>query len=158
MSNPRNIVATIVEEDRLLRDNLTRCPVRFREIPGPGGSLSFKETLGHLAFWDTFAVEFFTQKLDQSTPKPEPPDDFEQRSRQELQRVRKLSFDKVLAYYSEATSRLLDFLEDFWGDLSEKQRRDFLVPVKHRRHHRLKLARALLSWEKSPPRERVGEA
>jgi hypothetical protein len=38
---------------------------------------------------------------------------------------------------------LVRFLQNRWGDLSTKERQDFHVPLKHRRHHRLLLERAL---------------
>ena len=46
------LVDAFTEEDRLLRHRLAACPRAFRERRGPDGSLSFKETLAHIAFWD----------------------------------------------------------------------------------------------------------
>lgn len=143
MDRPDTLIAALVEEDRLLRQLMDECPVSLRDVRGPGGTLSLKETLGHLAFWDTFAVGFFLSKLDASSEKPTPPVNFEQRSREELKRMHKLPFGEILDLYGGATQGLVDFLRGHWHELSPKQRGDFSVPLKHRRHHRLLLAKAL---------------
>ncbi len=137
------LVDAILEEDRLLRGRLTHCPHNFRETRGPGGGLSFKETLGHIAFWDNFTVEFFTHKLDRTALDPAPVVDFEERSRQALTSVANLPFGEVLARYLEATGALTSFLGQHWPELTTRERHEFWVPLKHRRHHRISLFQAL---------------
>ncbi len=150
MEHPEELVAAIMEEDRLLRQRVTQCPEHLRETHGAGGSLSLKDTLGHLAFWDSYAVSFFTRKLDGPIENDAPPVNFEQRSREELRRVRTMPFPEVVELYGLATRDLVHFLRTRWHDLSEKQRLDFSLPLKHRRHHRLLLDKALGAdlWEK----------
>jgi hypothetical protein len=143
MERPDHLVAAILEEDRLFRALLSRCPVAWREQRELVGALSLKETVGHLAFWDTFAVQFFSRKLDQAEQGPFTQRDFEQRNRDELQAMRELPYDDVVARYERATRLLLEFLRGRWHELSVKERRDFSLPLKHRRHHRLLLAKAL---------------
>ncbi len=157
MERPDTLIALFMEEDGLLRQLLARCKPEDREVRGSGGTLSLKETLGHLAFWDSFAVRFFEEKLagtDHSLPM-----DFEKQSREELKRLRKLPFDDVLASYQNSTRELIAFLQNRWQDLSPKQRLDFHVPLKHRRHHRLLLARALGGESPGPgPDARTAQA
>jgi len=147
MNRPDELISAIVEEDRLLLSRLEQCPDAFLEMRGSGGLLSFKDTLGHLAFWDSFAVRFFTRKLDSTVENDSPPLNFEQRNRQELQRVRQLSFTEVMKLYGKATRDLITFLNSRWHELSEKQRRDLFLPLKHRRHHRLLLEKTLGSQQ-----------
>lgn len=143
MNRPDQLISAILEEDRLLRRRLEQCPEVLREVRESGGLLSFKDTLGHLAFWDSFAVRFFTRKLDGTVENDSPPLNFEQRNRQELKRVRQLSFAEVMKLYGEATRDLITFLNSRWHELSDKQRRDLHLPLKHRRHHRLLLEKTL---------------
>lgn len=132
----QSLVDAIIEEDSLLRQRLATCPSHWRDVRGSGETLSFKETLGHLAFWDDFTVQFFQSRLDVGSCNPKPPSDFEQRSRDALATMRGLPFGEVLARYLEATGALIDFLRDNWDGLNERDRQNFWVPVKHRRHHR----------------------
>lgn len=139
----------IKEEDQLLRRFLTLLPRSDRDTHGTGdsfgadGSLSFKETLGHIAFWDDFTVQFFQCKLDAASCTLPPPIHFEERSREALSRIRPLPFGEVLARYLESTGALIDFIKAHWGELTERERHDFWVPLKHRRHHRISLAQSL---------------
>lgn len=133
------LVDALKDEDRLLRKRLANCPRHLREARGPDGALSFKETLGHIAYWDSFTVEFFTAKLDVGSCEPQAPVDFEGRSREALREMAGLPFGEILARYLEATGALVEFLKDNWERLSARERRDFWVPLKHRRHHRISL-------------------
>ena len=144
------LVDSINEEDRLLRGRLATCPRSLREIRGPGGALSFKETLGHIAFWDSFTVDFFRSRLDVASCNPTPPVNFEERSREALQSVVDLPFGEVLARYLEATGALIDFIKASWPRLSARERHDFWVPLKHRRHHRIALFQELDELGKGP--------
>ena len=141
------LIDAIIEEDSLLRQRLASCPSQFRDLRGPGGTLSFKETLGHIAFWDDFTVQFFASRLDRRSRNPQPPADFERRSAEALTAMRSLPFGEVLARYLEATGALIDFLRGNWRLLDERDRKNFWVPVKHRRHHRLTLFRELDSLQ-----------
>jgi hypothetical protein len=142
------LVEAIKEEDQLLRRYLTSVPRAAREthgtaISGSEWPLSFKETLGHIAYWDDFTVQFFQCKLDTTSCMLPPPVEFEERSREALRRVRPLPFGEVLARYLESTGALIDFLKAHWDELTERERHDFWVPLKHRRHHRISLAQSL---------------
>lgn len=143
VNHRQTLVDALRDEDRILRERLAQTPRRLREIRGPDGALSFKETLGHIAFWDNFTVEFFTTKLDVCSCDPSPPVDFEERSRQALAHLDGLPFGEVLVRYLESTGALLDFLRENWGRLTPREQHDFWVPVQHRRHHRITLFRSL---------------
>ena len=131
------LVDAIKDEDRLLRQCLTLLPREARDHPANAHALSLKETLGHIAFWDDFTVNFFQCKLDAASLMLPPPVRFEERSREELARTQALPFGEVLARYLESTGALIDFLEAHWHELSVQERHDFWVPLKHRRHHRI---------------------
>ncbi len=137
------LVEAINEEDRLLRQYLALVPRSERDAEGPDGALSFKETLGHISFWDDFTVHFFQSKLDDTSCALPPPVQFEERSREALRKMRKLPFGEVLGRYLESTGALVEFLKGNWGDLTEQEKHDFWVPLKHRRHHRISLAQGL---------------
>jgi len=137
------LINAINEEDRLLRQYLTLVPRPDRESAGTDGSLSFKETLGHISFWDDFTVQFFQCKLDDASCTLPPPVQFEERSREALHRLGPLPFGEVLARYLESTGALVDFLKAHWDELTEREKHDFWVPLKHRRHHRISLAQSL---------------
>jgi len=159
MERPDTLIAAILEEDRLLRERLDLCPDQLREVKGSGGTLSLKDTLGHLAFWDSFAVQFFNRKLDGVDAGQTRRVNFEQRNREELQRIRELPFDEVFALYRTATRNLISFLRNRWHELSVQQRRDIRLPLKHRRHHRLLLDSALPYYAREDEsREAEGEA
>ncbi len=145
-----------MEEDRLLRERLNACPKDFREKRGSDGELSFKETLSHIAFWDNFTVEFFAHKLDEKCLDPNPMVDFEARSILALERAARLPFGEILARYLEATGALTQFLSKNWEGLTPREHHDFWVPLKHRRHHRISLFRAL--DEMNPVQEMVAGA
>lgn len=146
------MVEAIKEEDRLLRHYLTLLPKPARDTCGLEGTLSFKETLGHIAFWDDFTVQFFQCKLDKTSCALPPPVRFEERSREALRRVRALPFGEVLARYLESTGALIEFLTTHWNELSAREKHDFWVPLKHRRHHRISLMQTLGLDESDPER------
>ncbi len=155
------LIASVVEEDRRLRALVERLPPEARERAGPTGTMSAKETLGHLAFWDGFTVRFFEDRLsDRRTGSGLA--DFEARDRQERKRLRGRPFAEVLAIYDEATAHLVAFLREHWQALSDREHGDLLTPLRHRRHHRLLLERALEAAPAAgvapPPREETGRA
>ncbi|MCB1182862.1 DinB family protein [bacterium] len=141
MTQRNTLIEALKEEDRLLRAHLAHLPRSDRERPAPDGGLSLKDILGHIAFWDEFTVRFFECKLDATSMALPPPVRFEERSREALRRLRPLPFGEVLARYLEATEALLAFLAGSWDQLSEREKHDFWVPLKHRRVHRLRFER-----------------
>ncbi len=137
------LIQSIKDEDQLLRSYLARLPRGAREVRGEGGGLSFKETLGHIAFWDDFTVQFFLSKIDRASCAVPAPADFESQNEAALTQTRRLPFGEVLVRYLESTGALVDFLTAHWADLSSRERHDFLVPLQHRRQHRLSLVDSL---------------
>ncbi len=137
----QTLADAILDEDRILRRRLTTVQSPLCDQRGPEGTLSYKETLGHIAFWDDFTVRFFKDKLNDRDPPP--PDDFARRSEEALVEVVRLTMEQVLAQYLAATGAMIGFISQHWGDLSEKEQQDFWTPLKHRRHHRILLFRAL---------------
>ncbi len=139
LGHRKSLVDAFMEEDRLLRHRLAECPRVFRERRGIDGSLSFKETLAHIAFWEDFTVNFFSRKIDQGSFTPPAPIEFETLSRQSMEEFSRLPFGEVLGRYLEAAGAMVDFIKTQWSDLNERERHDFWVPLKHRRQHRLVL-------------------
>lgn len=150
MQECRDLIEAIHAEDLTLRQRLTSCSSDLREAAGTGGGLSFKETLGHIAFWDDFTVHFFQRKLKDGSTRPARPAQFEERNRQALAKVRLLSFPEVLSSYIAATGQLVKFLQENWEELSERQRQDFSVPLQHRMHHRAALFQSLDEMAEGP--------
>ena len=154
------LIATIMEEDRRLREMLAARSCDLLEQPGPVGSMSAKEALGHLAFWDAYTVRFFEARLA-GRPAESGLDDFEERDRQERRLLRALPLAAVLETYRVATEGLIGFLRTRWRDLSDRERAELITPLRHRRHHRLLLERALAeipARAAEPPREESGRA
>ena len=137
----QTLIDAILDEDRILRSRLAAVQPALCERRGSEGSLSPKEMLAHVAFWDVFTVGFFEDKLRDRDPSP--PADFARQSEQAILQAAKLTFAEVMARYVKATSALVAFLDRHWEELSEKERRSFWVPLKHRRHHRIALFQAL---------------
>jgi hypothetical protein len=135
----KSLVDAFMEEDRLLRHRLAECPRVFRECRGLDGTLSFKETLAHIAFWEDFTVNFFFRKIDLGSCTPPPPVEFEKLSRQAMKEFSRLPFGEVLARYLEAAGAMIEFIKDHWDELSDRERHDFWIPLIHRRQHRLVL-------------------
>ncbi|RKZ18853.1 hypothetical protein DRQ50_03285 [bacterium] len=139
----QTLADALLDEDRILRRRITTLPSDLLAVHGPEGALSFQETLAHIAYWDDFTVKFFSAKLDPAQPSLEPPGDFMDRSEAVINAAAELPFTDVLARYLEATGALVGFISRHWDELNEKERRDFWVPLKHRRHHRIALFRSL---------------
>ncbi len=154
MDGPDALIEAILDEDSRLRDLLDRFPPGARDAPGGGGTLGPKETLAHLAFWDACAVRIFEGRLAGARGAPAA-EELEAQNREELRRVCALPFAEVLRSYGEATLGLTRFLRDRWGDLKPKYRRDFWLPVRHRRGHR-ELLEGLLAVGPAAPRAREG--
>lgn len=150
MQECNELIEAILAEDRTLRNRLTLCGGRLREAAGAAGTLSFKETLGHIAFWDDFAVHFFRRKLQDDSVRRESPEEFEELSRAALDRVRRQPFPEVLSTYIAATGQLVEFLRENWEKLSERERQDFWVPLQHRMHHRAALFQSLDELNQGP--------
>jgi hypothetical protein len=137
----QTLVDAILDEDRILRRRLAGVQPPLSERRGPDGSLSAKETLAHIAFWDGFTVRFFEDKLRDRDPAA--PEDFSRRSEEAIREAADLPLEEIHSRYLEATGALVGFLGRHWDDLSAKEQEDFWVPLKHRRHHRVILFRAL---------------
>ncbi|MBU1071963.1 hypothetical protein KKG45_01815, partial [bacterium] len=131
------------DEDRRLRDLARIFPVRFREVPPEHGQISLKQTLGHLAFWDRFTVEFFDARCHRRAVDAMTLGEFEHRNRAELERIYDMPYEQAHEIYKTATNVLLTFLREHWDDLDAEARANFNIPLKHRRHHRRLLAKAL---------------
>ncbi len=147
-----------VEEDRRLRELILRFPAELRERPGEGKLLGLKQTLAHLAQWDGFTVRFFAAKIAGA---PLPPDSFsrfETEKVEERERLCRLPFGRVLTAYARATEEMLSFLRRHWLVLTERERGDFRIPLRHRAHHRELLARSLARHAHDEPRVRAGIA
>lgn len=141
------LIGSIVDEDRRLRVFIEHLSPEDQESAAPTGTMSAKEMLGHLAFWDGFTVRFFEDRLgDRRTGSGLA--DFEARDRQERKRLRGRPYAEVLAIYDDATAQLVDFLRGHWHALSDREHSDLLTPLRHRRHHRLLLER---SFGAAPP-------
>ena len=153
MTSAESLIEAIHDEDRQLRAVLQECPARLLEGDLGESALNPKEVLGHLAYWDELALDFFKTRVARAAAREENsgrriaepvyPVNFEERSREELARIRAESFAVVLRRYGEATATLIAFLNDQWEHLSQAERNDFRIPLKHRRHHRLLLIGAL---------------
>ena len=158
MSPWQTLADALIDEDRRLRRKLITCPRALREQRGPQGSLSLKEILGHIAFWDDFTVRFFTARLDPAQCSPDRPVDFETLSREAIDKADQRPFGEVLAGYLEATGALVAFIANHWDRLDEREREDFWVPLKHRRHHRIELERAMVALADDGPAALAAEA
>lgn len=142
----KTLVEGIRREDAALRRLVGAFPRSPRERKPEGDRLSVKDTLGHVAYWDDFTVHFFLSKVDPASCRIPPPEDFESASRRAMATMADLPFGEVMIRYLEATSAILDFLAEYWPRLSEKEREDFQIPLKHRRQHRLELVELGRQW------------
>ena len=143
MSSVDTLIAAYADEDRRLREVARIFPIPYRDIPPENGKLSLKQTLGHLAFWDRYTVEFFDARCHARDVKNITLGEFEQRNRAELERLYDLPFEQVLDAYVSITNELQTFLREHWSDLDDQARINFTIPLKHRRHHRRLLVKAL---------------
>lgn len=135
-----SLVAAFAEEDRRLTDLVEAFPVALLDTPGRRHKLSLKQTLGHLGFWDDFAVEFYTHRLEADATETVTFDDFETRNARLMDRLRGEAWETVLASYRRATRDITAFLNRHWDELDEEARENFKIPLKHRRYHRRRLA------------------
>ena len=142
MNRWQTLADAFIDEDRRLRRLVAACPPDRRERRGPDDALSVKETLGHIAFWDDFAVRFLGARLDPARRPPAVPVDFDAVSRGAIAEAARLPFGEVLARYLEATGALVAFLANNWERMDAREREGFGVPLEHRRHHRAELERA----------------
>jgi hypothetical protein len=143
MSSVETLIAAFADEDRRLRELADTYPPAFRDVPPQSGKLSLKQTLGHLAFWDRFTVKFFKSRLHDADVDAPSLGEIEDRNREELARIYDMPYEQVLELYVGATSDIQTFLRDHWTDLDETERGNFNIPLKHRRHHRRLLVKAL---------------
>ena len=146
MSSMDTLIAAYADEDRRLRELAGRFPVAYRDVPPETGKLGLKQTLGHLAFWDGFTVEFFRARLECGDAPPVSLAEIEQRNRAELDRIYDMPYERVLELYISATNDILAFLRAHWDGLPEEERPNFNIPLKHRRHHRRLLQKALAAF------------
>ncbi len=143
MSSVETLIALFADEDRRLRDLARSFPVPHRETPPEHSKLNLKQTLGHLAFWDRFTVEFFDARCHRREVDAITLGDFEKRNRAELERIYDMPFEHVYEIYNTATRKLQSFLREHWDELDDEARTNFNIPLKHRRHHRRLLEKAL---------------
>lgn len=134
------LIAAYAEEDRRLMDLVAGFPVELRDVGGRLHRYSLKQTVGHLAFWDDFAVEFYHAYCHEGCPASLSFSDFEDKNRHLLKQLCDQDWEMVLANYRRATRELCVFLTSHWDELDEDARRNFKIPLKHRRHHRRRLA------------------
>lgn len=157
MDDVVTLIAAYAEEDRRLMELVARFPASTREIRGSERRLSVKQTLGHLAFWDDYAVRFYDSRGGQGRPKSLSPGQFEERNRQVLELICNDPFEDVLASYRSATRLLQGFLREHWQDLDARSRENFKIPLKHRRHHRRRLQELLAELGIGDPDQAVQE-
>lgn len=136
MEGPQTLIAAYADEDRQLQEVIRRFDPVQRNALHCAEDLTLVQTLGHLAFWDRYAVEFYEGRIAHRDVAPLTFDEFEARNRDELERLCGLPYERVRLAYVEATHRLLDFLRVHWEDLDDLERTNFTIPLKHRRHHR----------------------
>jgi len=149
MRSADTLVAAFADEDRRLRELARDFPPLHREASPGNGELSLKQTLGHLAFWDRFTVEFYDARCHEREVETPSLGEFEARNRAELERIYDLPFERVRELYEDATRTLLDFLREHWAQLDDASRANFNIPLKHRRHHRRLLMKAMATF--APP-------
>lgn len=143
MSSVQTLIAAFADEDRRLRELTLMYPPVFRDVPPQSGKLSLKQTLGHLAFWDRFTVNFFKSRINDAVVDAPSLGEIEDRNREELARIYDMPYEQVLELYVCATSDIQSFLSEHWMNLDETERSNFNIPLKHRRHHRRLLLKAL---------------
>ncbi len=143
MSSADTLIAAFANEDRMLRELADLYPVTFRDVPPESGKLSLKQTLGHLAFWDRFTVEFFNSRIQDHQVDTPSLGEIEVGNSEELARIYDMPYEHVLDLYVGATADLQSFLQEHWTDLDETEQSNFNIPLKHRRHHRRLLLKVL---------------
>lgn len=143
MTSADTLIAAYADEDHRLRELARGFPLAFRDVPPEAGKLGLKQTLGHIAFWDGFTVEFFRGRLEDRVTDAPSLAEIEDRNRAELDRIYDMPYELVMELYVAATRAIQDFLRTHWDDLTEEERPNFHIPLKHRRHHRRLLQQAL---------------
>jgi len=143
MDDVVTLIAAYADEDRRLMELVDRFPPSTRDVRGTDRRLSLKQALGHLAFWDDYAVRFYDSRCHDGDPQPLEPGEFEERNRQALELICNDPFADVLSSYRAATRALQLFLREHWQDLDDGSRENFKIPLKHRRHHRRRLQELL---------------
>lgn len=157
MEEAESLIASLEEEDRRLRDLIADWPPSLLDKPARCGLLGPKETLGHLAYWDLFTIRFLEARLAGNEEFLTRTADFDRRDQRELERLRSRPFDDVVGSYGAATAAFISFLRARWGRLSERERADLRTPLRHRYHHRLRLAREREKTALPPPGPRARE-
>ena len=150
------LIAAYAEEDRRLLELARQCPPARREERLVDSRMSLLQTLGHLAFWDDYTVGFFEARCENRDVTPLTLQEFEDRNQNELNRLCGLPFEEALETYQAATRALVRFLREHWDDLTDKDRGNFSIPLKHRRHHRRKLRASLEAWRDDAAEEKAG--
>lgn len=155
------LIGAYAEEDRRLLELVERFPPAMRDLCPADGRLSLKQTLGHLAYWDDYAIRFYDIRCHHGVTEPLSPSEFDERNRQVLELIYHDPYEDVLCSYREATRLIVTFLRVHWSDLDDASRKNFKIPLKHRRHHRRHLQKLLesLSHELGPQdalKERAG--
>ncbi len=145
MGERKILLDAFKDEDLRLRRLVDDCPCGLDDRRTDEECLSLKATLGHIAYWDDFTVEFFACKLDPASNPPPPPLDFETVSANAIAAIETLTFNEVRDLYTAANEAILGFLHDRWNELSVYDRHQFWVPLQHRRQHRLMLEKTLVA-------------
>jgi len=161
MSSVQTLIAAFADEDCRLRELAHMYPPAFRDVSPQSGKLSLKQTLGHLAFWDRFTVVFFESRMNDAEVDAPSLGEIEDRNRAELARIYDMPYEQVFELYISATSDIQTFLCEHWTNLDETERGNFNIPLKHRRHHRRLLLKALTVFapelmDKKEAQERAG--
>jgi len=133
------LIAAYAEEDRRLSELFVVFPVALRDAVGRRHRLSLKQTIGHLAYWDDFAVDFYLAYCSEDHPEPLSFAEFEEQNRHLVDQLCAQDWGTILSSYRRATRRLCAFLAEHWNELDEDVRDNFKIPLKHRRHHRRRL-------------------
>ena len=133
------LIAAYADEDRKLTELVAGFPVALRDAGGRRHRLTLKQTIGHLAYWDDFAVDFFLARCGEEHPQPLSFADFEAQNRDLIGQLCAQDWETILASYRDATRRLCAFLAEHWSELDDGARENFKIPLKHRRHHRRRL-------------------
>ncbi len=140
------LIAAYKEEDARLRRLCGIYPLRRRNDVPPGCDRSLTQILGHIAYWDHYAIRFYRQRLAGEQTESLTFEQFLARDAAERQRLESLPYQLAFDAYVDCTEQLLAFLEEAWEEMDEQMRGDFTIPLEHRRHHRKQLERGLNRW------------
>jgi hypothetical protein len=134
------LIAAYADEDRRLTELVSGFPESLRDTCGRRHRLSLKQTIGHLAYWDDFAVDFYRARCSEENPEPLSFAEFEEQNRDLIEQLCAQDWETILSSYRRATRRLCAFLTERWDELDEGARDNFKIPLKHRRYHRRRLS------------------